>query len=203
MDGAEIKSSTVECASLAFANGRRRDDYLYEIRMETKRYEHVEILADKIYTPSLLFLHGDAGLLDTLSSRLERPVKIVYCLRDPLDVIATMHRRSGATLRDRARWYFNHCEALAALLDRGIDMTPVYHERLIADPVRSASLLFEAIGVPSPGENGLAAIRQMLFTRPSRTRDQVLWPETLRIEIATRIKTFNFLAEYDMAEVEQ
>ena len=125
------------------------------------------------------------------------PVKLVHAVRNPFDVIATMHRRSGAPIADRIRWYFMHCEAVAAIENR---LPP---ERfleshlavLLAAPADELGRLVDFVGLERD-EAHLEAVRQKLFSRPRRTAGEVVWRAEEIAEVARRMTEFSFLHNY-------
>lgn len=152
---------------------------------------------DKIFNPATLLLHGDHGLIPSLEQRLGVPVRIVHAVRNPFDTIATMHRRSGAPLANRIRWYFMHCEAAAALGER---LSPdrfieSHHDDLLAAPAAELGRLGRFLGLPAVPEH-VAAVQRMLFTSPRRTHATVPWTDADREAVEAGINRFSFLARY-------
>jgi hypothetical protein len=142
-------------------------------------------------------LHGNPGLLRSLEERLGIPVKLVHAVRNPFDVIATMHRRSGAPIADRIRWYFMQCEAAAALAHR---LPPErflesHHAALLAAPDEELGRLVDFVGLERDGAH-LEAVRQKLFSRPRRTAGEVAWKADEIAEVVRRMAEFQFLHRY-------
>lgn len=174
---------------------RPSEEYLYAIDTPAKDVSSVTILADKIWNPTLLILAGAPRLISELSERVA-PVSLLHCVRNPFDVIATMHRRSGASLEDRTRWYFMHCDAAQMLIDRGdAPLWTMRHEDLIADAGGVSASLFSWLGL-SLAEERRDAILNRVFDAPRRTRDQVSWPADLRRAIEARARSHASLAGY-------
>jgi hypothetical protein len=114
----EVLARIVHRAGINHGKSRASADYLYQIGPPPAEKQGVLVAGDKTWNPTLLLLHGNPELLASLEDRLAVPVRLVYAIRDPFDVIATMHRRSTVPVRDRIRWYFMHCEAAEALRER-------------------------------------------------------------------------------------
>lgn len=96
----EIIADIVANSAANYSSGRLSEGYEYRIQTPPKIDDEIDIIADKIWNPALLILAGKRNLIATLSDLLQCTVLLVHCVRNPFDVIATMHRRSGATLED-------------------------------------------------------------------------------------------------------
>jgi len=178
------------------ASGRFSEGYHYAI--ETPARGAVEIYADKIWNPALLLLAGDRGLIGRLAETMSAPVSLVHCVRNPFDVIATMHKRSGATLEDRTRWYFMHCEAALSLYERGEAVYDVRSEVLIADPRETSASLFNWLGQASDAAH-LDRIAAVVAPAANRSRDKVEWRPALATSIERRFADYPFLRGYGFA----
>jgi sulfotransferase family protein len=180
-------------------SGRPSFEYRYAIPTPDKDWRDIDVIADKVWNPSLLLMHGDRTLLPQLAERMGTQVLLVHCIRHPLDVIATMHRRSAASLRDRMRWYFMHCEAVQALVERNdAPLAHFAHEQLIASPDVEIPRLCDFLGVPA-AEDYVRRCRQVMFREVKTTRDGVSWPDDILAEIRQRASHYDFLRGYDLA----
>ena len=156
----------------------------------------VTLLADKIWNPTLLLVAGNIGLLNRLSETMGAPVRLIHCVRNPFDAIATMHRRSGAPLEDRMLWYFMHCEAAEMLIARGDrPLHLVRHEELTADAEGVAGSMFRWLGYDADRAH-LAQVRAAVHPEPNRSRNAVTWPQDLIREIEARAANYAFLNGY-------
>lgn len=171
--------------------------YRYQIGGHPASKDRILIIGDKAWNPALLLLHGNPGLLQSLEERLVMPVKLVHAVRNPFDVIATMHLRSGAPIADRIRWYFMHCEAAAALAHR---LPPErflesHHAALLAAPDEELGRLVDFVGLDRDGAH-LEAVQHKLFSRPRRTAGEVAWKADEIAEVVRRMGEFTFLHQY-------
>lgn len=195
-------------ASRALWQGRSRNDILDEIRANSASYgasnrpsegyeyaiesepkQEIHVFADKVWNPALLNL---SATIKQIAEIMEAPVALVHCTRNPFDVIATMHRRSGAPLRDRARFYFMHCDAAQMLYDRGHTPVEIANHELIADPSTVSARLFDGLEFPASASH-LDRIAARVSKKLSRTREQVEWPSGLVTEISERAAQYAFL----------
>jgi len=186
---AEIEANSRDNA----ARGRPSEGYQYAIPSEPKG--DIAVYADKTWNPALLLLAGDRGLTGRLSETMQAPVRLIHSVRNPFDVIATMHKRSGASIEDRTRWFFMHCEAAQNLIDRGEPIHCVRHERLSADPRAESAAMFAFIGLTPSGLH-LDTIAQAVSPKPSRTRESIEWTAIHRRAIERRAAAFSFLDGY-------
>jgi len=195
-DRAEIIAEIKDNSARNAAEGRQSSGYHYAIPTPEKADIHV--YADKCFNPALLLLAGDRGLIDRLSDTMQCPVTLIHCARNPFDVIATMHRRSGASLQDRTRWFFMHCDAAMNLIDRGHLEFVVRSEGLIAEPRKLPDLLFQYLGFPT-GPAHLDRIASVVSKTPNHTRNEIKWPSALTADIERRCADYPFLRGYTLS----
>ena len=178
-------------------SGRQSEGYTYQVKKEIDSGRLLTVMGDKIWNPATLLLHGDHRLLDRLHEMLGIPIKIVHAVRNPFDVIATMHARSGAPIGNRIAWYFMHCEAVAAIRDR----LPAelyldnHHEDLVLSVEQTLERLCGFLGLPAIPEHA-QAVKEMVFATPKQTRANALWqPEEVQL-VLDGIARFDFLSRY-------
>ncbi len=180
-------------------HGLRWEGYNYGRGSASKKRE-VRVVGDKIWNPALLLLQGDYGLLPQLEETVGAEVVLLHGVRDPLDAISTMAKRSGAPVEDRIPWYFAHCEAILALEERLPPgrLRTVTLESLVASPQSELRSLCQWLGL-EPEDEYLTACAERMFQQPRKTREEVTWsPEALR-EVEARAAIFPFLQEYRRA----
>jgi pimeloyl-ACP methyl ester carboxylesterase len=193
----EVLARVVQHAAHNATTERASAGYRYQIGPPPERKRDVLVAGDKTWNPTLLLLHGNPGLLSSLEERLAVPVRLVYVIRNPFDVIATMHRRSGLSIRDRIRWYFMHCEAAEAMRERlpADRFLESHHATLLADAAGELGQVGRFLGLPHDGAH-VAAVQSLLFEQPRRTADALAWSPAEIGEIADRIGDFPCLARY-------
>ncbi len=196
MDRPQILDNIIDNCRHNLANQRPSEGYLYGINTCDKNAQDVEVIADKIWNPALLLLAGQRNLLTSLQDRTGAETVLVHCVRNPFDVIATMHRRSGAALRDRLGWYAMHCEAIQMIIDR--DEKPIHllrHEDLSERPVQISRELFEWLGYPT-SEAHLKDIQSRVLPKPRQTRLEVEWSDELIQAVDGLTDRYAFLRGY-------
>ena len=181
-------------------SGLHSEGYTYQVK-KIDSGRSLTVIGDKIWNPATLLFHGDHQLLDRLHEMLGIPIKIVHTVRNPFDVIATMHARSGAPIRNRIAWYFMHCEAVAAIRDRlsaGLYLDS-HHEDLVLSVEKTLDRLCGFLGLPAIPDY-TQAVKQMAFTKPKQTRDSVPWsPDEVQL-VLDGIARFDFLSRYAMED---
>jgi hypothetical protein len=192
----DILSEIRENSARNLATGRFSEGYRYAI--ETPVKSDIAVYADKIWNPALLLLAGDFGLLNRLADTLCAPIALVHCVRNPFDVIATMHRRSKAPLEDRARWFFMHCDAALSLYSRCVPIYDLASESLISNPAGVSSDLFRWIGYCADDDH-LSRIDATVHGEVHQSRLDVAWPDALVREIEERAAEYPFLSRYTFA----
>lgn len=195
--GPEILRLIYDMAARNAAAGRPSEGYRYQIGPPPGAKTELRLMGDKTWNPALLMLHGNPRLLPSLEERLGMPVRLVHAIRNPFDTIATMHRRSGASLEDRTRWYFMHCDAAAALqarlpANRFLDS---HHADLLADPAGELRRLCGFLGLPACDDQR-AAVTRLLYDRPRSTADSVPWTAGQIEAVSSRMAGFDFLHRY-------
>lgn len=184
--------------AMAMAAARRPSEgYHYQIGPAPNDKSAIVVAGDKMWNPSVLLMHGSAKILPDLENRLNVPVKIIEAVRNPFDVIASMHQRSGLPVRDRIRWYFMHCEATAALHERlsAENLTVSHHADLLANPDLELTRLCKFLKL-SPCASHIAAVKKALLPQPRKTSARIDWNPADVAEITRRMGDFGTLARY-------
>jgi hypothetical protein len=123
-------------------------------------------------------------------------MRLIHVVRDPLDNIASMHRRGTGSLRECADMYFSMCATNDAIRSRGdVLVRDVMHEDLVSDPITVLTDLCGFLDV-QPDPVHLRACASVLYPAPHRSRDTVEWPPGLQEDIHRSTKAFDFLRGY-------
>lgn len=196
----QILEEITENVRLHSDTGRTSGGYSYAIQENYSKSE-IKVMGDKIWNPATLLLHGKYDLISHLESTLGVPVVVIHAMRNPYDVIATMHRRSKAPVSDRIRWYFMHAEAAEAIRahtpeSRFFDLAL---EDVIARPESTIEALCHLLDVSVIREH-IAACKRLLFDEPKQTRHSIEWKHNWRDDIANRLQAFPILQRYSFDE---
>jgi hypothetical protein len=183
-------------------NEKISEGYSYSIKNDLLDESDILVMGDKIWNPATLILHGDYSLLRRLEDVLEVPIKIIHAIRNPFDVIATMHSRSKAPIRDRILWYFMHCDSVKAINEAHFQnegFMNVHHESLISSPTLTLSNLCEFMGLDS-NKYPTESFKSMLFKEPKKTRLNINWLEEDVNMIINKMSEYVFLEKYSLED---
>jgi hypothetical protein len=193
----QILADVIQNAGRKAAMDRPSQGYSYQIGLPPDAKAKLLVAGDKVWNPATLILHGKTELIPSLQDRLGLPLMVLHAIRNPFDVIATMHTRSGAPVSDRIRWYFMHCDAAEAIrarlpADRFLDC---HHDDLLADPRIEIERLCRFLDL-SIDPDHIGAVREKLFSQPRRTRTLIAWKDEDVEAIKAGIARFEFLSRY-------
>lgn len=181
------------------AGHQQRIGYKYLVEGQPQgRYERLEVIGDKKGGQSTLRLGRDIGLLDRLQRTVGVDVFIVQVVRNPFDVIATMHRREPRrSLPDVVDRFFDQADTSAEVRRRvgEAHFHQLRHEDVVADPRRVLADLCSFVGLDAPAAY-LDACASIVFDAPRRTRDDVPWTADLLAEVSQRAAARPDLAAY-------
>jgi Sulfotransferase family len=162
------------------------------------RYERLQVLGDKEGGRSTVRLGEDIGLLDRLRATVGVDVHVVQVVRNPFDVIATMHRRAPKReLSDVVDLFFELADTVDQVQSR-VDpdrFHALHHDALIADPAGTLSGLCRFLDLPAPA-GYLDACSAIVFDTPRRTRGEVAWTPALLERVAARSAVHPSLEQY-------
>jgi len=178
--------------------GRTYTGYDYVVPGQWQgRVRRLRVLGDKKGNGSARLLAHDPDAAARIEARMPVPVHYVHVVRNPYDNIATKALRTGRSVEDAARRYLRNVAAIARLKARaGARVHDLHLDDLIADPPAVLVPLVASLGLDPAAPGYLDACGAILFKTPSRTRDRVVWPDSLRAHLATRFGDTPFLARY-------
>jgi len=159
--------------------------------------QEIRVLGDKVWNPTTLLLSGKYDLIPSLEERLAAPITVIHACRNPFDVITTMHQKSGAPIGDRIRWYWAHCESVAAIIERlpANRSLHVHHEKLVQQTSLVLKDCCNLLDVSFDPEY-LERCKQMLFSVPRQTRQQCVWTDQDILRVHGLIENFSWLKFY-------
>jgi LPS sulfotransferase NodH len=197
LDRQKILDEIYQSSKNAQQSGRLSEGYNYSINKKLRSQADSSVMGDKTWNPATLLLHGDYALLTKLEDVLGVPVKIIHSIRNPFDVIATMHMRSGAPVADRALWYFMHCQAAQAINEHchSGNFLDLHHETLLSSPDATISAICDFIGLDN-ATYPLEASKELLFNEAKKTRHNIGWNQDAVDNITSHIPKYPFLQQY-------
>lgn len=180
-------------------NGRKWTGYQYNVDSKWQgSCEDLLVIGDKKAGKSTEQLAKSPGLLDRLEDTVELPVRIVHIVRNPYNVIATIHRKvKNTSLKSAADMYFSRCETNWQLMQtRPEQIYSFYLEEFIADPSSHLRKLCDLMDVV-PHEQYIQDCSEVVFKKPNQTMFDVMWSHDLVKSIAERMKAYPFLDRYE------
>lgn len=140
-------------------------------------------------------------LVDKLEATVGLPVHYVHIVRNPYDNISTMARRARSSVGEQVERYFRMVAACDAVRGR-TEPTRWFdgsHEELIAAPEPLLERLASFLGL-TPEPDWIEACAGVVFDSPSRSRDKIEWPDSVRREVAARAADQPQLAGYSFKD---
>jgi hypothetical protein len=181
-----------------FAKGGRQwtgYDYLVPNQWQGK-FEKLLVVGDKKAGLSTDQLLRRPKLMDKLRSTVGLPIRIVHVVRDPFNVITTVHHRRKISMEKSAAIYFRRCETNWQLMQQyGDGVLTLKLEELIAQPESHLRQLCSFLGVDAPGDY-ISDSAGILFAKPKQTKTQTEWPANLVEYVQRAAAKYPFLREY-------
>jgi sulfotransferase family protein len=179
------------------AGGRERTGYHYRVPSQWQgRFEKLRVIGDKMGGITALRLKFHPALLASLPKLLQLKTKFIHVVRNPYDVISTLHVRQRTPLGQAVESFFERCEAVAYVKDQVPQhVFDLRHEAFIADPKTALRNLCAFVGL-SGADEYYEACASIVFRSPHESRHEIAWPPDLMESIASKSRSFNFLDGY-------
>ncbi len=195
----QIFALLLERSAQQASAGRAATGYDYEVPGQWQgRFERLRVIGDKRGGTTIRKLSSRPQLLPKLERVVGLPLHYVHVVRNPWDNIATIFRRGESRdLAEATEHYFRMVHGVQRLRARvpAASVLDVHHERLLEDARSELVRLCGFLGLAAGADYALACAK-LVWTRPSRTRDQVEWPADVRARIERECKEVPFLAGY-------
>ncbi|MEE2707693.1 MAG: sulfotransferase domain-containing protein [Planctomycetota bacterium] len=181
-----------------FAKGGRQwtgYDYVVPNQWQGKS-EELQVIGDKKAGLSTDQLRRRPKLMDTLQNTVGLPIRIVHVVRDPFNVITTVHRRRKISMEKSAQIYFRRCETNWQLMQQcGESVMTFELEELISQPESHLRSLCSFLGVDAP-DDYISDCAGILFAKPKQTKTQTEWSTELIGRVQREAAKFPFLRNY-------
>lgn len=204
--------SREEILSLVLENGRQFEamdrkwmDYSYAVPGAGQGATgDLRVMGDKKGARSVRRLSAEPTLLARAAALFGAPPRLVHVARNPYDILATRHRRSGAPMEKLIDVTSGLVRGVARIRDaagvwddafRRGSVLDVRHEDVIADPRREVRRLCSFVGLDAPPPF-LDACAAVIFPSPRRSRDTFPFTPDHRRRIDALIASEPFLAGY-------
>ncbi|MFP6656742.1 MAG: sulfotransferase domain-containing protein [Pirellulales bacterium] len=181
-----------------FAKGGRQwtgYDYVVPNQWQGK-FEDLQVIGDKKAGLSTDQLRRRPKLMDTLQNTVGLPIRIVHVVRDPFNVITTVHRRRKISMEKSAQIYFRRCETNWQLMQQcGESVMTFELEELISQPESHLRNLCSFLGVDA-ADDYISDCAGILFAKPKQTKTQTEWSTELIGRVQREAAKFPFLRNY-------
>ena len=163
----------------------------------------IRVIGDKKAGRTVRAAFADRALIDQLGTLIAPlSLKVIHCVRDPLDCIATRSVRSEKPLERQLEAYFE-VETMVAELARQSalsDLHRVYLEQLIANPGRGLTELLAFLHLEAPA-GYFDACQGLIADKPGRTRNQVAWSRELLARVTRQVDELPHLHPYSASDL--
>lgn len=180
------------------AGGRQWTGYDYTLPGQWQgKCRRLRVIGDKKAGLSTELLRQQPELLGRLEHLVHVPIRIFHLVRNPFNVIATIHRKRHRTSLPLAvTMYFRRCETNWQLMrDPSLAIMTRRLEDLIAAPDAHLTEMCHFLGLDAPPDY-LAACRAKLFDTPRQSQTEVQWPDALVQRVLEQMTEYPFLEGY-------
>jgi hypothetical protein len=183
------------------AHGRQWTGYDYTIPGQWQgRCRKLRVIGDKKAGLSSELLRRRPQLLARLQKLVEVPIQIFHVVRNPFNVITTIHRKRHRTPLELAvSMYFERCETNWALMqDSRLQVMSKRLEDIIAHPRPHLTEMCERLDVQLTAEY-LDACQEKLFDKPRESQTAIAWPTHLIDSVYMQMAKYPFLDDYQFS----
>ena len=158
------------------------------------RFEKLLVIGDKKAGCSSEQLGTHPHLLDRLQRLVRVPLRIFHVVRNPFNVITTIHRkRSRTSLELALQMYFDRCSTNWRLMQRyPSQILTVRLEDLIAAPEQHLQQMCRFLDLEAD-DAYVQACAKILFHKPRQSQHSVVWPPHLIDSVRRQMEDFPFL----------
>ena len=196
--------------------GNKWTGYDYQVKgADQGSSQSISIIGDKKGNGTLTAISRNRNLPTTMKKTIALPIKYIHVIRNPFDIITTMHNRNpaianttnqGEATRDRkfskrllrkfTKSYFRKASLVQELIDEGeMGIHSLYHEDLISKPEETLKSIFDFIGVKTDPDF-ISSCADILYDNPNKSRHSILWPKKLKRIVLENSNEIAFLKNY-------
>lgn len=188
---------------------KRGSGYTYDVPNQRQgSFEKIRVIGNKHGEFTACVLAGTPNLLQKLQDVVQVPVKLIHVVRNPFDNIAAFaikraQRRDcevqESDIQASIDRYFSVCESVMevkAMADAiNAEVLDIRHEDFIKEPKTELSKLCLWLGV-EPTSSYLDDCASVVFESPHQKRHKIQWNESLKQQIANKMRSFPFFTGY-------
>lgn len=196
--------------------GNKWTGYDYQVKGANQGMsDSISIIGDKKGNGTLTSISKNPELPGKLQKMIGMPVKYIHVIRNPYDIISTMHNRnpaianttnqgvttenrkfSGKLLRKFTKSYFRKASHIQRLIDEGeLQILNIYHEDLISMSEQTLKAIFDFLGAETDPVF-LKSCADIIYENPNKSRHSIPWPEKLKGIVQKKSSKIPFLENY-------
>lgn len=182
-------------------NGRLWTGYDYVVENQWQgRCEQMLVIGDKKAGLSSELLGQQPELMNRLQQLVQVPVRIFHIVRNPFNVITTIHRkRSRTPLPMAIQMYFGRCRTNWRLMqDSSLNIMTLRLEDLIASPLSLLREMCRHVGLDAD-DAYLEACADKLFDKPRQSQTEIKWTNELVNSVYDQMQRYPFLEGYEFS----
>ena len=136
-----------------------------------------------------------------LQYTVQVPIRMFHIVRNPFNVITTIHRkRTRTSLSKAADMFFARCETNWELMQAQPEtIMTIKLEEMIASPQAAVSGMCKFLGLAADADY-VKACSSILFEKPRQSQSDIEWPTWLVDSVAKRAAEFPYLSGYQFMQ---
>jgi hypothetical protein len=183
----------------AFASlGRQWTDYDYTVEGQFQgRFRRLSVVGDKRGRHANISLTRKPELLERLRTTVGVPVRVLHVTRNPYDNIATMAKRSDATIDTAITRFESLCEGAANIrkLLQPDEIMDVNYDQFLGDPRTGLDRMCRFVGLKAD-QKYLDDCANVVWPAGSQPRQKVEWTDEQIDRVQAIIDRYDGFGEY-------
>ncbi len=169
--------------------------YSYHIDERIKKTQ-LFVVGDKRAVGTIKFFLANPSLLKELFTWSPVPIKIIRCVRHPLDVIATKHFRNKKCIdRIIEKYFFIEKSAEKLLGSLHCDVIHIYNDQIIVNPKNEILRILNFLEL-EPDSSFIGNCIDRIYSTKSLSRNKVDWKSEQLKEIESQTKSLPHLYRF-------
>ncbi|MEO9476658.1 MAG: sulfotransferase [Cyclobacteriaceae bacterium] len=191
---------------IAIFLGNRSAGYSYKVKGgDQGRAKNIRVIGDNKGKGTLLKLQKNPSLLTRLHEISGLDSKVIYCSRNPFDMISTQYLKNGKSseninydyLQSRIDIFKEQSLWIHRLIhSSALDIHVMHNEDLVSRPKEEIEALVRYLDVPYTNEF-IEKTSGIIFEDSRKTRFKIEWAEELIKDLEDHCQTLPFLTRYN------
>ncbi|MCP4456697.1 MAG: sulfotransferase [Cytophagales bacterium] len=200
--------------------GNKWTGYDYQVKGANQGVSgSISIIGDKKGNGTLTSITKHPELPKKIQRVVGLPVKYIHVIRNPYDIISTMHNRnpeianttdqgeatenrkfSRKILKKGLRSHFKKTARIQNFITQGeMEILNIYHEDLISSSEKTLKKVFDFLGAETDPEF-LKRCADIIYENPNKSRHSIPWPKKLKAQVHKKCGQIPFLEHYSFDE---